>query len=101
MGGSGVLGLDQASHFGEDPLGGSQLLVLGSQRIRDVLLSHTSSLLQSSDRLVSKSVKLKILDVPGLAHMTGERHLPRSDSHGAQQRDTFPVDRDNLGRNQV
>lgn len=37
MVGSEVLRLDEASHFGEDSLGGSQLLVLGSQRTRGVL----------------------------------------------------------------
>lgn len=37
--GFGVLVQDEAFHSGKDPLGGSWLLVLGSQRTRDVLLS--------------------------------------------------------------
>lgn len=37
--GFGVLGLDQTLLFGEDPLGGYWLLVLGSQRTRDMHFS--------------------------------------------------------------
>lgn len=42
MVGFGVLRPDQAFHFGEDSLGGSWLLVLGSQRTRDMFLSTPS-----------------------------------------------------------